>query len=346
MIEYAFRLAYISTLFVSVPVLALIAIYRWRYYQPVAYRYSLVGYLSQHISSITIPAVLLYILRLSSLALLVLLIAKPQLVDIRSKIPVEGIDMMLVMDVSGSMNLFDDLKDQRSRFEVAKQEAIAFIKKRVNDAMGVVLFAHGALARAPLTLDHTLLTSIIQEYQLGTVDSSATHLGRGIILAVNRLRQSPTTSKVIILLTDGDSTNEQASVRASYQHQRKINADLSVDDAIDLAVKYGIKVYAIAVGDKEGGYWYDNWGMLRQEQDSVNRTLLRSIADKTGGHYFEAEKPKDMETIYNKIDRLEKKEQEMPLFSTVYDIFVPWVWLVIAILLLELLLASYAWVVL
>lgn len=332
MLEYAIRFAYAPILFVSLPLLALIAIYRWRYYKPVAYRYSLVGYLRAHLSSITWPAALLYFFRFISLLILSFLIAKPQLVDTRSKVPVEGIDIMLVLDVSGSMMAFDDLSDTRSRIAVAKKEAAKFIKKRPNDAIGLVLFGKDAVVRVPLTLDKNILNSIIDEVKIGVVNHEATVLCKAIAMAANRLKKSEASSKVIILLTDGAPTRE---------------FDIDPNVAIKIAQQFGIKVYTVGIGSDHGGYIRDNFGFLRQmgPQGAVNKRLLQKIAIATGGRYFAAKNPKDMAQIYNTIDALEKTKQEADIFNRVYDVFAPWVWLVVALLLLELVLATFKWVV-
>ncbi len=332
MLEYVIRFAYGPILFVSLPLLALIAIYRWRYYKPVAYRYPLVGYLSAHLSSLTWPSVLLYLMRFISLLILSFLIAKPQIVDMRSKVPVEGIDIMLVLDVSGSMMAFDDLDDTRSRITVAKKEASKFIKKRPNDAIGLVLFGKDAVVRAPLTLDKNILNSIMDEVKIGLVNYEATVLAKAVAMAANRLKKSEASSKVIILLTDGAPTRE---------------FDIDPNVAIKIAQQFGIKIYTVGIGSDHGGYIRDSFGFLRQmgRQGAVNKPLLQKIASATGGRYFAAKNPKDMAEIYNTIDALEKTKQEADIFNRVYDVFVPWVWLVIALLMIELIFATFKWVV-
>ncbi len=266
--------------------------------------------------------------RLISLAALIVLMARPQLVDQQSTVKVDGVDIVLALDVSGSMQLFDDPKDQKQRITIAKEEAIHFVRKRLNDPIGLVLFGKEAISRCPLTLDKKIIESIIKEVELGIIDPSGTVIAKGLITALNRLRTSVARSKIIILLTDGEPSPE----------------DLSIDDALFLAKKYGVKIYTIGIGGQYGGLYYDQFfGQLQQAGVAINTKLLQLIAEKTGGRFFLASNQKDLQEVYNVIDALEKTDYETNVYHHYYDIGAPWIWFVVVVLLIELCLASFVW---
>lgn len=267
------------------------------------------------------------ILQTLVLLLLVIIIAKPRIVDVKSKINVEGIDMMLVLDVSGSMQIYDDQHDQRSRLEVAKQEAIKFIDKRENDPLGLVIFAHDAVSRCPLTLDKKILKEILHDTHLGIIDPSGTVLSLGIIMAANRLKNSKAKNKIMIVLTDGAPSAE----------------DVPPDQAIDVAKKLGIKIYTIGIG-YDGVRYFNDPFRGPQAIPGVNKELLQTIAQQTGGRYFEAKKPNDMKKIYDTIDTLEKTEYETDIFTRYYDLYQYFVVGAFAVLVVELL-TSLVWFV-
>ncbi len=327
MINLIVRFAYISTLFITVPFILFAVWYRWKFYKSPVYRYSLVSSLVVVGQAVQIPyKKILNMLRCISLVGLALLIARPQLVDQHSKVLVEGVDMMLVLDVSGSMQLFDDLNDSRSRIEVAKQEAINFVKKRENDPIGLVLFANEAVSRCPATLDKKLLESIIQNTELGLINPDGTMLSKGLIMALNRLRRSTSKSKIVILLTDGAPSPGDLDPRA----------------VIELAKKYGVKLYTIGIGS-EGGYFEHPVFGIQRVGMPLNKGLLLQLAKSTGGHFFEASNPRELAQIYSQIDALEKTEYETNVYHNYYDIFVPFLWALIGIILLELVLARIVW---
>lgn len=267
-----------------------------------------------------------WLLRLITLIILAVLIAKPQLVDMRTKAIIKGINIMLVLDVSGSMQLQDYAEDDRSRFEVAQEEAIRFIKARQNDAIGLVLFGKDAISRAPLTHDKKMLNCILQETKLGIVDPDGTVLARAIVAAANRLKTSTAKSNVMIVLTDGEPSPE----------------DISPNIAIEIAKQLGIKIYTIGIGsDEERVVMHPLFGMLTYPK--VNKELLERIAQQTGGKYFMAKNAEDMRTVYETIDKLEKTEYEAPIYNKYYDIFMPFLWILFAFLGIEILLSSTIW---
>lgn len=264
--------------------------------------------------------------RLLVLIVLVLLCAKPQLVDTRSSIIVEGIDIMLVMDVSGSMGYIDYEDDRRSRIEIAKDEAIRFIQKRTHDAIGLVIFGNEAVSRAPLTLDKPLLTSFVKTLDLGIINPDGTLLATALVTAANRLKHSKAASKVMILLTDGEPSE----------------GDYDPQVALEIAKKLGIKIYTIGIGsDEERFMQHPFYGIVRAPK--INSALLTRLAQETGGRFFIARNAKDMRTIYDTIDQLEKTKQETPIFSKYYDVFVPVIWLLIGLLLIPLCMATGRW---
>ncbi len=263
-----------------------------------------------------------------SLVLIVLafLIAKPQLVDSRSNVNVEGIDIVLVLDVSGSMQFQDYDDDNRSRFDVAKAEAIRFVQKRKNDAIGLVIFGKDAVSRCPLTFDKPMLKSVVDEMEIGTIDPDGTMLITAMIAAVNRLKHSKATSKVMIALTDGEPSE----------------GDMDPSVAIEIAKKLGIKIYTVGIGSEEEQLlMHPLYGVISKPK--VNKELLTQVAHSTGGQYFMAHNARDMRNIYDTIDALEKTEQETPVYSALYDVFIPFVFFLIGMVLLELLLSSFVW---
>jgi Ca-activated chloride channel family protein len=264
--------------------------------------------------------------RLLLLALLIFLIGKPQLVDTQSKIKVEGIDIILAIDVSGSMQIQDDKNDERPRVEIAKDEAIRFINKRTNDALGLVIFGADAVSRCPLTLDKHILRSIVKDLGVGIINPQGTVLATGLITAANRLKNSHAKSKVIILLTDGEPSEN----------------DIPPKIAIEAAKKLGIKVYTIGIGsDQEVKMMHPLYGLVLMPK--VNVDLLTLIAQETGGKFFMARNAKDMRAIYDTIDSLEKTETEAPIFSNYLDIFIPFVWIALLLVFLELILSTFIW---
>ncbi len=293
----------------------------------VVYRYSLGLALKKNSSNFShIHKKVFYFLRLLTLILLAIIIAKPQIVDSRSQIPVQGIDIVVVLDVSGSMQFRDYDDDDRSRFEVAKAEAIHFIEKRTNDALGLVLFGKDTVSRCPITFDKELLQKVVEELQLGVIDSDGTMLVTGIVTAANRLKHSQAKTKVMIVLTDGEPSE----------------GDMDPSVGIDVAKKLGIKIYTVGIGsEQEQIFRHPLYGMMIRPK--VNKELLTQIANQTGGHYFLARSAADMRRIYDTIDALEKTDHEVPMFSLYYDLLIPIVGMIMAVVLSELLLSTYVW---
>ncbi|OQA35899.1 MAG: von Willebrand factor type A domain protein [Candidatus Dependentiae bacterium ADurb.Bin331] len=328
--NYSFRFAYPWILIIGIILIIVAVLLRRSGYRPTAYRYSLINALKKSgASSAFLPPLVLNILRTGVLVMLVLLAARPQLVDIQSKVPVHGIDIMLALDASASMQCFDDVQDQRSRFDVAKTEAIKFIERQENNQVGLVVFGRDAVSRCPLTLDKKILTDLIKQLELGAVNPQGTVLGVAIAMAARRLQQSKAKTKIMIVLTDGEPTPE---------------LDLDPQKAVELAKKFGIKIYTIGIGDEHGGLFRDPLFGIRAMGFKLNTQLLRSIAHQTGGRYFEARKPHELQHIYATIDLLEKSEHEATIFSTYYELLFPFCIAAASAIMLELL-ASLLWVI-
>lgn len=231
--------------------------------------------------------------------------ARPQYIDECSKLPVEGRDIELVIDVSGSMALFDDQNNRVSRFEAAKREVAHFIEQRVDDQIGLVFFAATAFSRCPLTYDKGLLRKMISELEIGMLNPQGTVLSAALAVAINRLRNSSARTKIIVALTDG--------APSEY--------DVVPDEVIALAKKYDIKIYTIGVGSEEGGFGeHPLFGIVRC-QTPLNSALLDRFARETGGAFFRAERPDDIARVYKTIDNLEKSSYEVPRYAHKRELF-------------------------
>lgn len=325
------RCAYFELLYTLIPFFLLVVAYRWFLYKTPRYRYPITGQIaSEGLTVFAYHKYILFWLRALSLLGLIFLITRPQWVDERSKVNVEGIDIVLAIDVSESMTFFDDLRDRRPRIEVAKQEAIRFIENRVNDPIGIVIFGREAVSRCPLTLDKTILKEIVGGLQLRMIDSAGTWLGTGLATAVNRLKNSKAKSKIIILLTDGAPTPPEK---------------IDVQTATELAKQFGIKVYTIGIGNEQGGFFAHPMlgGSLQQMFTPVNVELLKEIASSTGGQFFRAQNAYEMREVYTTIDQLEKIEYETNLFHKYYEAFVTFIWFVLALIGAELMLKLLLW---
>ncbi len=321
--NFLFRLAYPIGFIAVLMGIALLWFLRLRFHKTLFYRYSLTHYLAKTYKRTQHGTWFLSFLRYGLFILLSICIAMPQLVDVRSNVEVEGIDIILVLDVSGSMSYADDKYDRRTRIDAAKQAAHDFAQKRMYDPIGIVLFAQDCVSRCPLTLDKDILSSIIKDINLGDINEQGTKIGYGIAMAVNRLRKSKATNKVIILLTDGEPTPE----------------DLPMESAIGLAKKFNIKIYTIGVGSDKPKLVRIGFTPFRIPP--VNKELLSLIAKQTGGMFFEAKRPRQLEKIYSKIDKLERTKIETSLFSHYYDISLPFLLMALFFLILELFFSTF-----
>ncbi|HTM05921.1 MAG TPA: VWA domain-containing protein [Patescibacteria group bacterium] len=305
--DFFIQFAYPQAWQLLLPATLVAAYIRWAWYRPVTYKYSL-GDLFHARASVArpLPLFIFDTLRLMILCMLALLIFEPRIVDKRSQLPLNGIDIMLVLDVSGSMQFMDYDDQKKSRIDVAKQEAVRFISARNNDAIGLVIFGNDAVSRCPITVDKRMLKKMIDDLYIGIVDPEGTVLSRAIITAANRLKQAVSVNKVMIVLTDGEPSAQ----------------DLDMSIAIKVARDVGIKVYTVGIGsESEEFFMHPFYGVVQKPK--VNAQLLAHIANQTGGQFFMARNASDMRKVYQTIDQLEKTVHQAPIFGKYYDLLIP-----------------------
>ncbi len=247
------------------------------------------------------------------LVCLVVALARPQRGLEDSRVRTEAVDIILLVDLSESMETRDFQKHNRrlSRLEASKDVIERFLEKRPNDRIGMVGFATLPYAVAPLTLDHGWLIQRMQGLHTGMLDGSRTAIGDGIASAVNRLRESEAKSKVIILLTDGANNS----------------GTLSPENAASAAEALSIKIYTIGAGGARTGFF-----MQRQE---VDETSLKKIAKTTDAEFYRARDLKTLEAVYEKIDQLEKTEIEVERFTRFEEKAKGWIVLGALLLMIE-----------
>jgi Ca-activated chloride channel family protein len=239
-----------------------------------------------------------FVLRVLALILVILTIARPQASNSWRTENTEGIDIMIALDVSGSM-LAEDFRP--NRLEASKSVANEFILSRPNDNIGLVLFAGKSFTQCPLTTDHAVLVNLFNSIDYGMIEDG-TAIGLGLANAVNRLKDSKAKSKVVILLTDGDNNR----------------GDIAPVSAGELAKTFGIRVYTIGVGSygKVNIPVQTPLGRQYQQIDSAfDEKPLQEIADMTGGQYFRATNNEKLRSIYKEIDKLEKTKISVREFS-------------------------------
>jgi Ca-activated chloride channel homolog len=261
-----------------------------------------------------------FILRLISIILLVIVISQPESRLEHNEYSIEGIDIIITSDISGSM-LAEDFKP--NRLEASKDVATEFIDNRPDDRIGLVVFSAESFLQCPLTTDHTRLKDLYSKVKSGMI-TDGTAIGDGLGIAVHHLKKSEAISKVIILLTDG------------------INNTGSLDPmtAAEIAKKFGIRVYTIGVGTKGlAPYPFrTNFGIQYQNVEvPIDENLLRKIASLTGGEYFRATDKTKLEDIYSIIDKMEKKKIDVNRFFKGKPEFLPFVIAAGIFLLLEFL---------
>lgn len=237
------------------------------------------------------------IMRAVAFCFLVVALARPQTTSEGETVTTEGIDIVLVTDVSGSM-LAEDFRP--NRIEAAKAVAVEFVDSRPDDRIGFVVFAGESYTQCPLTLDHDVVKTLIEGVKSGLIEDG-TAIGMGLATAVSRLKESKSKSRVIILLTDG--VNNRGSIDPMT--------------AAGIALTFGIRVYTVGVGT-EGTAPYPVQTPLgiqyRNVPVEIDEALLRNIADQTGGEYFRAKDNSTLKRIYAEIDRMEKSKIEVTQF--------------------------------
>ncbi len=262
-----------------------------------------------------------FILRLLALSCIIIALARPQTRFDEQLSEGEGVDIILSIDVSGSMTAQDFTPN---RMEAAKKVAEDFVDHRSTDRIGIVIFSGESFTQCPLTTDHYVLKSQIEQIRNGLLEDG-TAIGSGLATSVDRLRSSKAKSKVVILLTDG------------------INNGGLIDPATakEIAKTFKVKVYTIGVGTDGFAATPVNTPMgivMQNEKVAIDEKLLKNIADETGGKYFRATDNKSLENIYNEIDHLEKSKVEITTYHRATEKFYPFIFAAMALLLFEILL--------
>ena len=299
-------------------------------YKP-AVRFSDLGIIEQLPKSVFIRARhVLLVLRLLGVGLLTVALARPQEGRSDEEVTTEGVDILLVLDISESMQALDFQPE--NRLSVAKKTINDFILKRQHDRIGLVVFAARSYTKCPLTLDYNVLSTLLDEITFSDI-SFQTAIGTAIATASNRLKDSPSKSKVIILATDGANNA----------------GDIPPLTAANAAKEFGIKIYTVGIG-KEGqvpfpvqmqnpftGQVYKQVQMMNSDLDEKS---LTDIANATGGKFFRATNAEKLKEIYDQINNLEKTEIKTKTYTSYNEKFYPWLWAGFTLLMLELLLSQ------
>jgi Ca-activated chloride channel homolog len=263
----------------------------------------------------------LFILRIITVVMLIVALARPQSSNTTENIDSEGIDIVLAMDVSGSM-VAEDFKP--NRIEAAKANALKFVDARPTDRIGLVIFSGESFTMCPITIDHNVLKEQLSQIRNGMI-TDGTSIGMGLATAVDRLRYSQGKSKVIILMTDG------------------VNNMGLIDPvtALEIAKAYKVRVYTIGIGTQGQALVPVQTAAGIQKQMmpvEIDEPLLKQIASETGGKYFRATGNSSLETIYQDIDKLEKTRVDITSYKHYAELFFPFAMIAVICLALEMLL--------
>ena len=271
---------------------------------------------------------LLFVLRLLALSAIIVALARPRSVDVSSKSrTTKGIDIVMAIDVSGSM-LAKDLKP--NRLEALKRVAAEFVEDRINDRIGLVVYAGESYTRTPVTSDKTVILQSLKTVEYDdSIIADGTGIGVGLATAINRIKDSKAKSRIIILLTDGVNNSGTIDPRM----------------AADIAKEYGIKVYTIGIGTNgmapfpyakapNGTFLYQNMKV------EIDEKLMKEIAKTTDGKYFRATSNAKLKEIYTEINKLEKTEVEEKKYFNYDEKYQPLVWLALFLLFVEVLLKN------
>ena len=263
-------------------------------------------------------------LRIGALALGIVALARPQERDVVHERFAEGIDIMLVLDLSTSMKAEDF---RPNRFEAAKEMAARFIDGRTSDRIGLTVFAAQAYTQAPLTLDYAFLKAMLRDVQMGLIEDG-TAIGTALATATGRLRDSDASSKVIILLTDGQNNR----------------GEIDPPTAAAVAEAMGVRLYTIGVGaegrDAFGRPIPDHLRRLLPQTAQIDEDMLTAIAERTGGRYFRATDREALAAIYDEISTLERTEVQEVTYFDVDERYAAFLWPAFFLLLLDVLLST------
>lgn len=262
-----------------------------------------------------------FVCRLLAVALIIVAIARPQTKNDEQQAEGEGVDIVLCIDVSGSMTAQDFTPN---RMEAAKAVAESFVDKRLTDRIGIVIFSGESFTQCPLTTDKAVLKSAIENIRNGLLEDG-TAIGDGLSTSIDRLRSSKSKSKVVILLTDGENNGGL----------------IGPNNAKEIAKAFGVRVYTIGVGTD--GYApfpikTDLGVIIQQQKVTIDEKLLKEIAGETGGKYFRAKDNAGLENIYGEIDHLEKSKVEISTITRYTEKFFPYAMIALGLLLLEIVL--------
>lgn len=261
--------------------------------------------------------VLLFILRLGAIGCLIVALARPQSFDSSTTSQIEGTDIALALDVSGSMNTPDI---EPNRLVAAHKVASQFINARENDNMALVVFAGESLSLLPLTNDRATLLKELDNIQPGML-TDGTAIGDGLTSAINRISSGKARSKSIILLTDGSNNA----------------GDVAPSTAAEIARQKGIRVYTIGIGTNGKFHVRDAFGFDTDMETRIDEQALKDIAAQTGGKYFRAKNEKVLEEVFQEIDKLEKTRLEVERHQRTSENFIPWILAALCCLSLEIL---------
>jgi Ca-activated chloride channel family protein len=259
--------------------------------------------------------------RLLAMVFIIIALARPQTRNEEQQVEGEGVDIILCIDVSGSMTAQDFTPN---RMEAAKAVAEDFVENRLTDRIGIVIFSGESFTQCPLTTDKAVLKSSIQSIRNGLLEDG-TAIGDGLSTGIDRLRSSKSKSKVVILLTDGENNGGL----------------IGPSNAKEIAKAFGVKVYTIGVGTE--GYApfpikTDLGVIIQQQKVTIDEKLLKEIAGETGGRYFRAKDNAGLVNIYKEIDGLEKSKVEISTISRYTEKFFPYAMIALGFLFIELLL--------
>lgn len=263
---------------------------------------------------------ILFVLRLLALALLITALARPQTGRTSRDVESEGIDIMLTLDISGSMQAEDF--QPYNRLYAAKQVIRDFIKGRSSDRIGLVIFARESVTQCPLTTDYGVLESFLNQVEIGQIEDG-TAIGLGLATSINRLKYAPGKSKIIILLTDGNNNA----------------GEIDPMTAADLARIMGIKIYTIGAGRPGPSYFTARdpatGRSMVYQIEQLDEDILRQIARLTKGEYFRATDGQALANIYKQIDEMEKTRVKVKEYTSYAEIFPYFLWVGLALVLAE-----------
>ena len=263
-----------------------------------------------------------FVLRMLAVSLLIVVLARPQSTSSWQDVTTEGIDIVMAIDISGSMQA-EDLKP--NRLEASKKVAKTFIGNRPNDRLGLVIFAGESFTQCPLTTDHSVILNLFNDVKSGILQDG-TAIGMGLATSVKRLKDSEAISKVVILLTDGD--NNSGSIAPAT--------------AAEIAKEFGVRVYTIGVGTRGMAPFpqVDPFGRTRyvDMEVKINEELLTRIAEMTDGKYFRATDNESLEDVYKEIDELERSKIDVTEYRKRKEEFLPFAIAALLLLACEVLL--------